>query len=70
MSLVRQMRGGKDYDAEWRQRMKGQGPLADLIRQRFARATAALGVSGERTPLRTDLFRVAPKVGDQMGLFD
>ena len=40
MSLVRQMRGGKDYDSDWRQRMKGQGPLADLIRQRFDRAAA------------------------------
>jgi DNA repair photolyase len=70
MSLVRQMRGGKDYDPDWRQRMKGQGPLADLIRQRFDRATAALGLGGERTPLRTDLFRVPPKAGDQMGLFE
>jgi len=70
MSLVRQMRGGKDYDAEWRQRMKGQGPIADLIRQRFDRAVCALGLNGERTPLRTDLFRVPPKVGDQLGLFE
>jgi DNA repair photolyase len=70
MSLVRQMRGGKDYDPEWRQRMKGQGPLADLIRQRFDRAAGALGLGGERTPLRTDLFRTPPKAGDQMGLFD
>ena len=31
MSLVRQMRGGKDYDARWNQRMKGEGPIADLI---------------------------------------
>ncbi len=70
MSLVRQMRGGKDYDPQWRQRMKGQGPLADLIRQRFDRAASALGLNGERTPLRTDLFRVPPKAGDQMGLFE
>jgi DNA repair photolyase len=70
MSLVRQMRGGKDYDAEWGQRMKGQGPIADLIRQRFDRAKAALGLSAERTPLRTDLFRVPPKAGDQLGLFE
>jgi DNA repair photolyase len=70
MSLVRQMRGGKDYDPEWRQRMKGQGPLADLVRQRFGRATSALGLSAERAPLRTDLFRAPPKFGDQMALFD
>jgi hypothetical protein len=50
--------------------MKGQGPLADLIRQRFDRATAALGLDAERRPLNTDLFRVPPKAGDQMGLFE
>jgi DNA repair photolyase len=70
MSLVRQMRGGKDYDPQWGQRIKGQGPLADLIRQRFDRAAGVLGLGAERPPLRTDLFRVPPKVGDQMGLFE
>ena len=69
MSLVRQMRGGKDYDAEWSQRLKGQGPVADLIRQRFARATSALGLVSERTALRTDLFCPPPMPGDQMELF-
>ena len=69
MSLVRQMRGGKDYDAEWGQRMRGQGPIADLMRQRFDRACASLGLNRERAPLRTDLFRPPPKVGDQMSLF-
>ena len=69
MSLVRQMRGGKEYDAEWLQRLKGHGPVADLIRQRFARAVSALGLVAERTPLRTDLFRPPSKPGDQMELF-
>jgi DNA repair photolyase len=70
MSLVRQMRGGKDYDPEWDQRMKGQGPIADLIRQRFDRTTSALKLCRERRPMRTDLFRIPPKPGDQMGLFE
>ena len=69
MSLVRQMRGGKDYDAEWTQRMKGSGPVADLIRQRFARACTRLGLDGERMPLVTELFRSPPRAGDQMELF-
>ena len=60
MSLVRQMRGGKDYDPDWAQRMKGSGPVADLIRQRYRRACTALGLVTERTPLRTDLFRSPP----------
>ncbi len=69
MSLVRQMRGGKDYDPDWAQRMKGSGPVADLIRQRYRRACAALGLISERTPLRTDLFRPPPRPGDQIDMF-
>jgi DNA repair photolyase len=70
MSLVRQMRGGKDYDPDWAQRMKGSGPIADLIRQRYRRAGSALGLAPERTPLRTDLFRPPPKPGGQADLFE
>jgi DNA repair photolyase len=69
MSLVRQMRGGKDYDPEWSQRMKGRGPVADMIRQRFDRAVRSLGLASERTPLRTDLFAIPPSAGDQLKLF-
>jgi DNA repair photolyase len=69
MSLVRQMRGGKDYDADWSQRMKGQGPVADLIRQRFRLAKARTGLDRPREPMRTDLFTPPAKVGDQMDLF-
>src|SRR5579864_8765546 len=35
MSLIRQMRGGKDYDAAWHTRMKGTGPYAEMIAKRF-----------------------------------
>jgi DNA repair photolyase len=69
MSLIRQMRGGKDYDAQWGQRMKGQGPIAELIRQRFERAKTALGLRRERSPPRLDLFRPPPEPGGQMELF-
>jgi hypothetical protein len=40
MSLVRQMRGGRDYDPEWGKRQKGEGPYAKLIADRFAAAPA------------------------------
>lgn len=69
MSLIRQTRGGKDYDSRWSTRMKGEGPVADLVRQRFARAKAALGLDVDREPLRTDAFLVPPKAGDQLSLF-
>src|SRR6202000_3432584 len=35
MSLVRQMRKGKDYDPEWGKRMRGEGPVAELMAARF-----------------------------------
>ncbi len=69
MSLVRQMRGGKDYDADWAQRMKGSGPVAELIRQRYRRACARLQLVTDRIPLRVDLFRTPAAPGDQMELF-
>ncbi len=69
MSLVRQMRGGKDYDAVWGQRMRGQGPLADLMSRRFQLATAKLGLNDGRFTQRTDLFRVPQVPKAQMDLF-
>ena len=44
MSLVRQMRGGQDYDADFATRMKGSGVYADLLAQRFRIATQRLGL--------------------------
>ncbi|MDE0036110.1 MAG: PA0069 family radical SAM protein [Gammaproteobacteria bacterium] len=58
MSRVREMRGGKAYQAEWGTRMRGEGVYADLIAKRFevARRKHGLDVS-RRAELRTDLFR-------------
>jgi DNA repair photolyase len=69
MSLVRQMRGGKDYDAQWGQRMKGTGPVADLIRNRFVLARKKLGFADKREALDCTQFRVPPRPGDQLKLF-
>jgi DNA repair photolyase len=58
MSVIRNMRGGKDYDSQWRSRQVGEGPFADLIRRRFEVAVRRQGLSGSQLPvLRTDLFR-------------
>ncbi|MCP1372816.1 PA0069 family radical SAM protein [Dyella lutea] len=35
MSLVQQMNGGRDYDSDFRTRMRGQGVFADLLKRRF-----------------------------------
>jgi DNA repair photolyase len=69
MSLVRQMRGGREYDAKWGKRMKGEGPIAELIGQRFKMARRRFGLDGASPPLDTSQFRVAAKAGDQLDLF-
>jgi DNA repair photolyase len=48
MSRVRDMRGGKDYDANFASRMKGEGLWADLLKQRFRQAVRRLGLNERR----------------------
>jgi DNA repair photolyase len=69
MSLIRQMRGGKDYDAQWHTRMRGTGPYAEMIARRFHMAVKRLGMNKDLTPLRTNLFKPPPRTGDQLALF-
>ena len=69
MSLVRQMRGGQDYDVQWFSRMKGEGPIADLLARRFAVATRKLGLDVHRPPLDLSQFAPPPRAGDQLDLF-
>jgi DNA repair photolyase len=69
MSLVRQMRGGRDYDPAWGQRMKGSGPLADLMSQRFKAARRRYGLDLSFASLDLTQFRVPPRPGDQGDLF-
>ncbi|HEX7326072.1 MAG TPA: PA0069 family radical SAM protein, partial [Rhodanobacteraceae bacterium] len=49
MSLVQQMNGGRDYDSDFRTRMRGQGPFADLLRRRFDVACRRHGLAWHRT---------------------
>ncbi len=65
MSLIRQMRGGKDYDSRFGIRSRGEGPFADLIAQRFAKAHARLGF-GRLPPLDCSKF-VAPRAPSPQG---
>ena len=68
MSLVRQMRGGKDYDAEWGKRMKGDGPIAELIAQRFRIApNGASASTATPGPPRHSQFRVPATGGRSAG---
>jgi DNA repair photolyase len=69
MSLIRQMRGGKDYDSAWHTRMRGTGPYAEMIARRFHLAVKRLGLNKRSYPSRVDLFRPPPRAGDQLVLF-
>lgn len=68
MSVIRSMRGGKDYDSTWGTRMKGEGPYAWQIGRRFEMACRRLGLNAARRPLRTDLFRPPVDDGGQLQL--
>jgi len=70
MSLIQQMRGGKDNDARFGSRMRGEGPFADLIRQRFTLACRKHGI-GRGRDVRLDCASFAPPraVSPQQELF-
>lgn len=60
MNRVREMRGGKDYDGDFGQRMRGDGVWAELIRQRFRKTVDRLGMNqrnGRFETLDTSCFR-------------
>lgn len=67
--LLRSMRGGKDYDAKWHERMRGNGPYADAIAKRFEIATRRLGLQKRGKPLRLDMFRSPASGRRQLDLF-
>ena len=72
MSIVRQIRGGKDNESRFGVRMGGQGEFADLIRKRFAIACKRLKLNTNRdAPLDTSRFRSpgAPGAQSQLELF-
>ena len=69
MARIREARAGKDYDADWGKRMRGEGLFADLIAARFRKAVTRLGLEEALPPLRCDLFRPPARAGDQMSLF-
>ena len=69
MTLMRSMRGGKDYDASFGQRMSGVGPYAWQLSRRFEIAIRRLGLKPMRMELRTDLFEPPVNGGTQLSLF-
>ena len=71
MQLLRDMRGGKDYDADWKTRMSGEGPFAKLVADRFRLARQRSGLHERHPKLETGYFKPPLKVAKQLSfLFD
>src|SRR5207253_1640631 len=66
MSLIRQMRGGKDYDSQWHTRMRGTGPYAEMMARRFQLAIRRLDLNKPSRPLDVSQFRKPAQKGDQL----
>lgn len=82
MSLIRQMRGGRNNDSTFGTRMRGSGPISDLIERRFRIACKRLGLNPHRieaharteaaptAPAPARAPSPAPAPSPQMSLFD
>jgi DNA repair photolyase len=68
MSLVHQVRGGRDNDPNFGSRMRGTGLFADVIARRFELACKRLELNPARAPLDTSRFR-PPRDEAQFSLF-
>lgn len=70
MNAIRALHGGREYDARFFKRQRGEGAFADLIKARFEAACRRFGLNRQRLELRTDLFK-PPAVsgeGDSAGV--
>src|SRR3546814_14865147 len=66
LSLMRQSRGGKLYDSAFGKRMRGEGIHAELLAERFTRASARLGLNERRWDRERGTFLPPPRVGGSM----
>lgn len=61
MSIIRQMRGGKDYDSTFGKRMRGEGEFAELLALRFKLACKRFKLNLEPSPSLTTMAFKKPK---------
>lgn len=70
MSLIRQMRGGKEYDATFGHRMRGEGQFAALLAQRFQLACKRYRLNAlPYAPLDTERFQRPTPASAQLDLW-
>ena len=70
LALMRQIHGGREYDATFGKRQRGEGPYAWALGRRFEIAARRLGLAGRGLKLTTALFRRPVAAGTQLCLFD
>lgn len=58
LNLIRDTRGGNLYRSAWGERMRGVGPVAEVLAKRFEVSARKHGLAAQGERLRTDLFRV------------
>lgn len=68
MTLVRDTRGGADYDSSWGQRRTGTGIYAYLLKKRFLLAQRKLGLDRHPSALDISQFKPPPAKEDQLNL--
>ncbi len=69
MSLMRQLHGGRAYDATFGIRQRGTGPFAELLERRFAIAVRRFGLERNSPPLDTSQFAPPRRDSHQRTLF-
>ncbi len=73
MSIVRQMRGGRENDPNFGSRMSGTGNYAELMEKRFDIACRRFGLNGHGAPRQRAVLDCTrfkpPALGGQMKLF-
>ena len=68
--LIRDSRGGALYEAKFGERMRGKGPYAELLANRFRVATRRFALDRKHPPFRLDRFRPPRAPGAPRSLFE
>jgi DNA repair photolyase len=69
MGIIRELRGGRDYRADFATRQTGTGHFATLIARRFKLACERLGLNRDDPKPTSALFRPPSPQSDQLSLF-
>ena len=69
MNIVRDMRGGREYDARFGTRQTGSGAYAELFARRFELKCKKLGIGKTTIVLDTSKFKCGSGFGQQLDMF-